>query len=94
MRFSYHKSPVRLWWRRQVFRFRQLSPIWLVLVFICILCLISIGPNPFSAQYSRIPIDQDVYWNNVNELLKVKDQVRPLIFAKNLTYESNRNLKK
>jgi hypothetical protein len=85
MRFSYNKSPVRLWWRRQVFRLRQLSSIWLVLIIICILCLITITPNPFSAQYSRIPIDQDVHWNNVDELLKVKDQVRLLIFAKNFS---------
>jgi hypothetical protein len=81
MRFSYYKSYVRLWWRRQVFHLRQLSSIWFFLAFICILCLITIEPNPFSSQYSPIPIDQDVYWNNVNELLTVKEQVRLLIFV-------------
>ncbi|CAF5099203.1 unnamed protein product, partial [Rotaria sp. Silwood1] len=75
MHFSYHKSYIRLWWRRQVFRFRRLSPIWFVIIFTCILFLIIMVPNPFSAQYRRISIDQDVHWKNVKEILEVKEQI-------------------
>ncbi|CAF2488371.1 unnamed protein product [Rotaria sp. Silwood2] len=75
MHFSKHKLPIRLWWRRQLFRLRRVSRMWFVIVFICTLFLIIMVPNPFSAQYSRIPIDQDVHWKNVKEILEVKAQV-------------------
>ena len=76
MHFSYHKkSSIRLWWRRQLFRFQRLSFIWFIGAFICILFLIIISPNPFSSQYSRIHINQNVEWDNVQELLQLKEQV-------------------
>ncbi|CAF1036651.1 unnamed protein product [Adineta steineri] len=72
MSFSYHKSPIRLWWRRQqLFRYRRISFIWFIFVFICIL----IVPNPFSAEYSRIAINQDIQWNSINETLQIKEQI-------------------
>jgi hypothetical protein len=75
MDFWHHKSPIRLWWRRQTFRLRQMSPIKLIFIFICILSLIIILPNPFSSQYQPLPINQDAHWNNIDELLKFKEQV-------------------
>ncbi len=75
MHFSYHKSPIKLWWRRQVFRLRRFSPIWFILTIISILFLLIFVPNPFSARYTRIPRNQDVEWNNVNEILQIKEQV-------------------
>jgi hypothetical protein len=71
---------MRLWWRRQTFRLRQLPSIWFFLIFICILCLIILVPNPFSARYRRIPIEQNVYWNSVDELWKAKEEVRLSFF--------------
>jgi len=86
---SYHKSPIRLWWRRQIFYFRRLSPIWLIGVSICILFLIIIAVKPFSSQYSRITINQNIQWDNINEILQIKEQVnhrKILIFKKFLFF--------
>lgn len=75
MRFLYHKLTSKYWWRRQIYQLQHLSYIWFIIAFICIFCLITIEPNLFTNEYSRILIDQDVSWNNVDELLKIKDQV-------------------
>jgi hypothetical protein len=72
---SYHKSPLRLWWRRQIFHFRRLSPIWLLGISICILFIILIVLKPFSSQYRRTAINQNVQWDNINEILQIKEQV-------------------
>jgi len=71
---------MQLWWRRQTYRLRQLSVTWFFLTLICTLFLIISVPNPFSAEYSRLPIDQDAHWDNVNELLTIKERVCFLIF--------------
>ncbi|CAM4752293.1 unnamed protein product [Rotaria magnacalcarata] len=75
MLFSHPKSSIRLMWRRQIFRLRRISPIWFVIVVTCVLFLIIHVPNPFSARYNRIPIDQDVQWNNVREILELKEDI-------------------
>jgi hypothetical protein len=80
-----HKSPMRLWWRRQAFYLRQWSSIKLILVFICILSLIIIIiSNLFSAQYNQLSINQDAHWNNIDELLKIKEEVCLLKYFKKL----------
>lgn len=76
MHYSSKKSFIRLWWRRQLFWLRHLSPLWLFISLIVILNTVFVVPNPFSAEYSRIPLDQDVLWDNVNEILEAKEQVR------------------
>jgi hypothetical protein len=75
MRSSYLQPSVRLWWRRQVFYLRRLPFKWFVLVLICILLLITNVPNPFSSKYTRISIIQDEQWDNINELIQIKEQV-------------------
>lgn len=80
MFFSYQKSPIRLWWRRQVFYWRRLSPTWLVIIVLCIIFLIAKTPYPFSAEYNQIPIDQNVHWNNVKDTLALKEKVMYLSF--------------
>jgi hypothetical protein len=75
MSFLHHKSPIRLWWRRHIFHLRQMSPIKFTFIFICILLLMIILPNPFSSQYQSLPLNQDAHWNTIDELLKIKEQV-------------------
>ena len=36
LHISYYKLSMKLWWRRQTFRLRRLSPIWFILIFIFI----------------------------------------------------------
>ena len=75
MRLLFYKSSLRLWWRRRIFYLRQRSPAWLVLVLMVILVMCILVPNPFSARYVRRALNQDVQWQNILELLQVKERV-------------------
>ena len=81
MRVLHLKSPIGRWWRRQMFRLRQISSIKLTLAFICLLSLIIILPNPFSCYYSPLPLNQDAEWDNIEELWTMKEQVCRFIFV-------------
>jgi len=72
-------SPLWLWWRRQSFYFRRLRCKWCVFLCICIPFLFII-PNPFSSQYAKIPINQDVQWSSISELLQKKATVDIFFF--------------
>lgn len=73
----YHQSNqisvLRLWWRRQSFIIRHLPLRCILFVFLVLLFLITISPNPFSSEYSSIHIVQNVDWENIDELLKTKE---------------------
>jgi len=68
------RSSIWLWWRRKSFYLRTIRIKWILLpcFFIPFLFLI---PNPFSSQYSKISIYQDVQWNSISELLQAKATV-------------------
>ena len=74
----------RLWWRRRLFYLRQRSPLWIVLLLICLLLVSMLVPNPFSARYKPRALNQDVQWHNIHELLQVKERVRVAVLAKSV----------
>ena len=39
---------------------------------VCMILLIRTMPNPFSSEYERILIDQDVQWNRIGELIQIE----------------------
>jgi hypothetical protein len=75
MRSSNTSFSLRRWWRRHAFYLRRLSVKWIVFVCVCMIVLIRTIPNPFSSEYERIFIDQNVQWNRIGELLKTKETV-------------------
>jgi hypothetical protein len=75
MRSSKHPSPLWLWWRRRAFYLRRIPFIWFVFLFIFILFFLTTIPNPFSSKYTKIPINQDVQWNRLSEVLQMKEVV-------------------
>jgi hypothetical protein len=76
-RSSYGPSIIRLWWRRQLFNIRTIRIKWIVLLCFCIPFIFLI-PNPFSSQYRKISINQDVQWNSISGLLQAKTTVNIL----------------
>jgi hypothetical protein len=86
-RSSNTRSSFRLWWRRQSFYFRRLPCKWVVFLCICVLYSLTIIPNPFSSEYTRISINQDVEWNSISEILQAKETVGLLFSFKNYDSE-------
>lgn len=74
----------RLWWRRRIFYLRQRSPLWIVLLLICVLLICMLVPNPFSAWYKPRALNQDVQWQSIDELLQVKERVGVAVLVKNV----------
>ncbi len=83
IRSSNTPSPLRRWWRRQAFYRRRLSTKWIVFLFVCMILLIRTIPNPFSSEYERKFLDQDVPWNRISELLETKETVNFVLNSKN-----------
>lgn len=73
-------SKLRLWWRRQAFHLRQLSAVKVILLLLFFIILIRKIPNPFSSNYAKIPIDQNIRWDGVSELIQLKQNVNIFLF--------------
>ena len=78
----------RLWWRRRIFYLRQRSPLWIVVLLMCLLLVCLLVPNPFSARYKPRALNQDVQWQNIHELLQVKEQVGVAVLVKNVFWRT------
>lgn len=78
------RAHARLWWRRQVFRMRRWSHVWLISALICIL----IAPSLFSSRYNPIPLNQDVSWDSIGELWQMKEKVIHIANMPHLLSES------
>ncbi|CAF2504501.1 unnamed protein product [Rotaria sp. Silwood2] len=72
---SKHSSVIWLWWRRKSFYLRRLPCIKIIFLFLCFLLLITQIPNPFSSIYQRIPLNQNMQWNSISEILEMKENV-------------------
>ncbi len=72
---SKYPSFLWLWWRRKSFYVRRQPYKWFVLVILGILFCITRIANPFSSQYTKIPINQNVQWDSISEMLETKEKV-------------------
>ncbi|CAF3191929.1 unnamed protein product [Rotaria socialis] len=72
MHSSKQTSMLWLWWRRQSFYLRRISVTKTIFLLLCAIFLLRKLPNPFSSQYSRISINQDVQWDSISEILTMK----------------------
>ena len=83
--FSMFVTSFRQWRRRQRFYLRHSPLHWLCpccsLVILLLLLVVLLLPNPFSSEYEKIVLRQEVHWQTLGDLLQLKAKVRnePLI---------------
>ncbi|CAF5217801.1 unnamed protein product, partial [Rotaria magnacalcarata] len=75
MHSSKHTHMLWLWWRRQSFYLRRISVMKIIFLLLCIIFLLRKLPNPFSSQYSRISINQNVQWDSISGILAMKKNI-------------------
>ena len=68
----------RRWRNRYIFYLRTLSFhwIWVFVLFCTFLSIIVRIPNPFSYEYERFSLRQEVQWKTIDDLLQTKAKVR------------------
>ncbi|CAF4421125.1 unnamed protein product, partial [Adineta steineri] len=64
-----------LWWRRKSFYLRTRPLKWFIVLVFAISFIIIISPNPFSSDYDKISLNQEIQWDSVAEILQLKEQI-------------------